>query len=511
MPLDNQSQLAHIRDTRSSPRMAYASTSEAAQGAEAFQELLLRPPSRTDSAGTQTRLRRRLLLAWRASSLLGGALGGAVLAGLVHARALAFLVAVLAYAFGWLALATVGGAHADSDARRWTSALRGVRATIVLGLIASWPTVAVLAALGSRHAALAAIGAAATATVVSVCGAGAAQSVVYRSHRSQRTVIIGSGVVASHVVERLEHSPHLALEPIGLVDDDVHNELSPGLPTLGRLDDLEDVVRRHEVDRVIVAFTRSGHDELLRCIRVCWDNEVAIDIVPRLFEFLDGARAVDRVGGLPMLSITAPQLSPSAKAVKRATDIVVSLAGLVVGAPVLLGIALAIKLDSRGPVLFRQVRVGRDGEPFRIYKFRSMLVDADERKREYARMNDVGDGVMFKIHEDPRITRVGRLLRRLSLDELPQMVNVLSGAMSLVGPRPLIAEEAAAFSQRWHRRRLDLRPGMTGLWQIYGRSTIPFQDMLRFDYQYVANWSLARDIEIMLLTVPAALSTRGAF
>jgi exopolysaccharide biosynthesis polyprenyl glycosylphosphotransferase len=335
---------------------------------------------------------------------------------------------------------------------------------------------------------------------------------VYRSSElAQRTVIVGSGMVARQVYDRLQIAPNLSLDLIGLVDDDVAPETSPALPQLGGLEDLEQIVHTYDIDRVIIAFTRSGHDDLLRCIRVCWDNQVAIDIVPRLFEFLDGARALDQIGGMPMLSITVPRLSRASRGLKRGADILLSGLGLLVLSPLLIAVAIGIKLDSRGPVMFRQRRVGRNGKEFAIFKFRSMFADAEARKAELAKLNEANDGVMFKIRKDPRITRIGGFLRRSSIDELPQLINVLIGQMSLVGPRPLIPEEVAAFDEGWHLRRLDLRPGITGPWQIYGRSDIPFQDMLRFDYQYVAGWSLARDFEIMLSTVPVALSGRGAY
>jgi exopolysaccharide biosynthesis polyprenyl glycosylphosphotransferase len=298
---------------------------------------------------------------------------------------------------------------------------------------------------------------------------------------------------------------------IGMVDDDVHVDSSPELPSLGGLDELERILRDHHVDRAIIAFSRSGHDELLSSIRMCWDNRVAIDIVPRLFDFLDGARSLEQVGGLPMLSITVPQLNRASRAAKRASDIALSAIALTVLSPLLVATALLIKLDSRGPILFRQRRVGRDGEIFHIFKFRSMHVDAEERKREFERLNDSNDGVMFKIKADPRVTRIGHPLRRFSIDELPQLLNVLRGEMSLVGPRPLISKEADAFSETWHERRLDLRPGITGPWQVYGRSDIPYDDMLRLDYQYVAGWSLARDAEILLATIPVVFSGRGAY
>jgi lipopolysaccharide/colanic/teichoic acid biosynthesis glycosyltransferase len=177
----------------------------------------------------------------------------------------------------------------------------------------------------------------------------------------------------------------------------------------------------------------------------------------------------------------------------------------------MIAIAIAIRLESRGPVFFRQPRAGRGNNSFQLIKFRSMYMDAEQRKAEMEELNEADDGVMFKIRKDPRVTRVGRFIRRFSLDELPQLFNVLRGEMSLVGPRPLIFPETAALEKDWHLRRLELRPGLTGPWQVYGRSQSPFQEMVRFDYQYVAGWSLARDIEILLATIPAVLSGRGAY
>jgi exopolysaccharide biosynthesis polyprenyl glycosylphosphotransferase len=262
---------------------------------------------------------------------------------------------------------------------------------------------------------------------------------------------------------------------------------------------------------VIIAFTRASHEQLLESIRACRDAGVAVDVVPRLFEFLDGARALDQVGGLPLLSISAQNLTSASVAAKRALDVFGSLALIALFSPVMVAAAIAIKLESRGPVFFRQPRAGRANSSFALIKFRSMYIDAEERKAEIERLNEAGDGVMFKIRRDPRVTRVGRALRRFSIDELPQLFNVLKGEMSLVGPRPLIFPETAALDENWHLRRLELRPGMTGPWQVYGRSQSPFQEMVRFDYQYVAGWSLARDIEILLATLPAVMSGRGAY
>jgi lipopolysaccharide/colanic/teichoic acid biosynthesis glycosyltransferase len=206
---------------------------------------------------------------------------------------------------------------------------------------------------------------------------------------------------------------------------------------------------------------------------------------------------------MPLLTIEVPSFSKLSHGAKRALDVFGATLALTVLAPLLIGIAIAIKLDSRGPVLFKQRRAGRGGRYFTLLKFRSMVSGSAVEVRD--------DGAIVKLRNDARITRVGRFIRRFSLDEAPQLFNVLVGDMSLVGPRPLVLAEAEALTLDWHGRRADLRPGLTGPWQIAGRSNIPFHEMIRFDYQYVAGWSLARDLEILLATVPAVLSGRGAY
>jgi len=326
----------------------------------------------------------------------------------------------------------------------------------------------------------------------------------------QRTLVVGSGLIAGQLIQKLRQHNELGLVPVGLIDDEIHETPVQDIDHLGSLGDLEDVLDLHAIDRVILAFSRASHQQLLECVRICRDRGVAVDVVPRLFELMDGMRSLAYVGGMPLLSASAPTLSRPAQLAKRALDVIAAGVGLALIAPAVLTIAVAIKLESPGPVLFRQTRAGKGGRRFQLLKFRSMYRDAEQRKSEYANQNDLADGVMFKIRTDPRITRVGHFLRKYSLDELPQLWNVLKGQMSLVGPRPLILVETDAL-ETWALRRLELRPGLTGPWQIYGRSENTFQEMVRFDYQYVAGWSLARDLEILLATVPAVLSGRGAY
>jgi exopolysaccharide biosynthesis polyprenyl glycosylphosphotransferase len=404
------------------------------------------------------------------------------------------------------------GLYRGDQLATWASAVTEIPRAFVAILLITWPLFALALVLGIEQAV--------TLTFLTIGGitavTGVARTVVRAGlHRMpelrQRTLILGSGLVAGQVVEKLDNNVQFGLVPVGIVDDEVHDIGTPDLPWLGRFSDLDAIIEAQAIDRVIIAFSKASHEQLLESIRACRDAGVTVDVVPRLFEFLDGVRALDQVGGLPLLSIGAPMLTSTSIAAKRVLDTVGSLGLIALFAPLMIAIAIAIKLESRGPVFFRQPRAGRGNTSFQLIKFRSMYVDAEQRKAEIAELNEASDGVMFKIREDPRVTRVGRFIRRFSLDELPQLFNVLMGQMSLVGPRPLIFPETAALEEDWHLRRLELRPGLTGPWQVYGRSQSPFQEMVRFDYQYVAGWSLARDIEILLATLPAVMSGRGAY
>ena len=214
---------------------------------------------------------------------------------------------------------------------------------------------------------------------------------------------------------------------------------------------------------------------------------------------------------MPVVSLPSMEFSRTVKALKRSFDIVASGLGLLAISPILIASAIAIKLDSRGPVFFKQARHGRGGREFKIFKFRSMVVDAEARRFEMAELNQMeGGGPLFKIHDDPRITRVGAFLRKWSIDELPQLWNVLRGEMSLVGPRPFVIHESEQITG-WASRRLETTPGITGLWQVLGRNDIPFEEMVKLDYVYVTNWSLWWDIKILVQTLPTVLNRRGAY
>ena len=436
----------------------------------------------------------------------------ALLALALLATAPASLFYILVAGLIWPLVAFSIGLYRSDQLTAWASAISEVPRAFVAVMLITWPLFGIASLLPlDQEVALTFLTVAATAAF-----AGVSRTVVRAGlHRApelrQRTLILGSGIVAGQVVKKLRDNGQFGLVAVGMVDDEVHDVGTPDLPWLGRFGDLETIIEAQQIDRVIIAFSRASHEQLLESIRACRDAGVAIDVVPRLFEFLDGVRALDQVGGLPVLSIGAASLTSVSMAAKRALDLFGSLFAIALLSPLMIAIAIAIKLESRGPVFFRQPRAGRRRSSFRLIKFRSMYTDADQRKAEVESLNEASDGVMFKIRYDPRVTRVGHFIRRFSLDELPQLFNVLKGEMSLVGPRPLIFPETDALDEHWHLRRLELRPGLTGPWQIYGRSQSPFQEMVRFDYQYVAGWSLARDIEILLATLPAVLSGRGAY
>jgi lipopolysaccharide/colanic/teichoic acid biosynthesis glycosyltransferase len=258
----------------------------------------------------------------------------------------------------------------------------------------------------------------------------------------------------------------------------------------------------------VIAFSNDSQEQTLDLIRSLKGSRVQVDIVPRLYELLSPRVGLYAVEGMPLVGLPPAALASSERLLKRAMDVLLSGVGLVLLAPFLAVIALLIKLDSPGPAFFRQGRMGQGDRTFRIVKFRTMCADAEERKAEVAHLNKHacagGDPRMFKIPDDPRVTRVGRVLRRYALDELPQLINVLKGEMSLVGPRPLILAEDQHVAD-WARSRLDLKPGVTGLWQSLGSSAIPFEEMIRLDYLYVTSWSLWNDFRLILQTVPALL------
>jgi exopolysaccharide biosynthesis polyprenyl glycosylphosphotransferase len=298
------------------------------------------------------------------------------------------------------------------------------------------------------------------------------------------------------------------------VDRDSGASLNGGgeVELLGTTSDLPELVRIHSVHRVAIAFSTDSHEQTLEVIRSMQDSEVQIDIVPRMFEVLGTNAQLHTVEGLPLVGLPIPRLSTSERFLKRSLDLLGATAGLILLSPLFALTALAIRLNSRGPVYFRQIRMGSGGRTFSVLKFRTMTEDAEVQKTAlmHLNMHNGDDPRMFKVPNDPRVTRVGGFLRRWRIDELPQLFNVLRGEMSLVGPRPLILDEDQHV-ERWARRRLNLKPGMTGLWQVLGASDIPFDEMTKLDYLYVTNWSLREDLRLIMLTLPALVRVRAAY
>jgi exopolysaccharide biosynthesis polyprenyl glycosylphosphotransferase len=325
--------------------------------------------------------------------------------------------------------------------------------------------------------------------------------------RPRRALIVGAGSAGRLIERKITGYPGYGLECIGFVDD----RASAGgeIKLLGTMSELPLIVREQEIDWVILAFSRTPYEQTIDVIRGLRRLNVRLSILPRYFELFAANATIDDFSGTPIVNLPPIRLSRSGLAVKRCFDLLVSALALVLLAPLMGAIALAIKLDSRGPVLFRQWRLGQGESTFRIVKFRTMVEGAESQRDALLCENDL-NGPLFKLRADPRVTRVGSVLRRTSLDELPQLFNVIRGEMSLVGPRPFVIDEARQITG-WAGRRVDIRPGITGVWQVLGRNDIPFDEMVQLDYVYVTNWSLWWDFKLLCQTIPTVLSRRGAY
>jgi exopolysaccharide biosynthesis polyprenyl glycosylphosphotransferase len=327
-----------------------------------------------------------------------------------------------------------------------------------------------------------------------------ARALARRLAPAERCLLVGEPKAGDRARAKIESSPAVHARVAAQLDFEAASEARDALHALAVLSE------EHRIDRVVIAPPAMDHGEVLNLIRAAKSLGLKVSVLPRMLEVVGSSVEFDDLEGVNVLGVRRFGLTRSSWIVKRTTDLVGSALALVLMAPLFLVVALAIKLTSRGPVLFRQQRVGRDGRLFEMLKFRTMVEDADRRKHELERLNEA-EG-LFKIADDPRVTRVGRLLRKASLDELPQLINVLRGEMSLVGPRPLVLEDDRRV-EGWYRRRLHLTPGMTGRWQVLGSARIPLHEMVKLDYLYVANWSLWGDVKILLRTVVFMLARRG--
>ncbi len=326
-----------------------------------------------------------------------------------------------------------------------------------------------------------------------------------------KVVIVGAGEVGRALMRAIAARPEFGYQVLGFVDDDPAKggQDLGRFKALGPLENLPEILDKYPVSEVMITLPWQYHRRIIRLVAECDRAHVKARMVPDLFQISLNRVDLQQINGIPLIGFREISIRGWNLALKRAIDIVVSTIALVALSPLMAFIALAIKLDSRGPILFRQSRIGKHGEPFVMYKFRSMVEGAEEMLPELMERNEA-TGPLFKIKDDPRRTHVGNILRRTSLDELPQLYNVLRGEMSLVGPRPALPQEAAAY-QEWHKKRLEVVPGITGLWQISGRSDLTFEDMILLDIYYAENWSLWLDLSILLRTIPKVLMGEGAY
>jgi exopolysaccharide biosynthesis polyprenyl glycosylphosphotransferase len=342
------------------------------------------------------------------------------------------------------------------------------------------------------------------------------ERVVRRARRRRglgvtRVLVVGAGEVARSIMRAVVARPELGYRIVGYVDDNPDKAQAEigRFPGLGAIDDLPRVMQEQNVDEVLITLPWVSHRRIMQVLAQCERGNIQARIVPDLFQMTLSKVVVENLDGIPLISVREPALRDWQVLLKRAVDVILASLALVLLAPVWGAIALAIRLDSPGPVIFRQERVGRGSRRFVCLKFRTMCVDAEARVAELQAHNEAS-GPLFKMRDDPRITRVGRWLRRASLDEVPQIINVLRGEMSWVGPRPGLPSEVAQYDP-WHLRRLEVSPGITGLWQVSGRSDVTFDEMVLLDIYYIENWSLALDLRILLKTLPSVLFSAGAY
>jgi exopolysaccharide biosynthesis polyprenyl glycosylphosphotransferase len=326
-----------------------------------------------------------------------------------------------------------------------------------------------------------------------------------------RTVLlVGTGQKAAQIGDFVEAHPYWGFRVIGYLDDDNGGEIRRAgrWPCLGKITDLESVLISEVVDELIFVIEKGRLAEYEEALVVAERHGVRAHVSLDIFPHVLARPVLEEMDGVAMLSFTTTPAKPLELVAKRGIDVAVAAAGLLVTLPIQAIAAVLIKLTSSGPVFFRQVRCGLNGRHFTLLKFRTMSAGAEERLNEVSHLNEMSPPV-FKVSKDPRLTSVGRLLRRLSIDELPQLWNVILGDMSLVGPRPPLPEEVARY-EPWQRRRLSMKPGLTCLWQVSGRNNLDFDRWMALDLKYIDTWSPMLDLKILLKTVPAVLSGRGA-
>jgi exopolysaccharide biosynthesis polyprenyl glycosylphosphotransferase len=371
--------------------------------------------------------------------------------------------------------------------------------TLLLTLNDSW---LIEGDLGPRQA----VGIWVTLFVMAILGRTVVRVFARELTETERVLVLGDAEDTQRLALKLSEHAKVNAQVIGRIPLNDESDDGAG-DVLGTLGGLEQVVRANRIHRVIVAPHGTASGPMLEAVRAAKALGIQVSVLPRLLEVVGSSVEFDQLYGVTVMGVRRFGLSRTSLAVKRALDLVGAVVGIALLAPLMGILVLLIRRSSPGPALFHQERIGKDGMPFNVLKFRTMVDGADDMKADLRERNEAAEG-LFKIADDPRVTPIGKLLRRSSLDELPQLFNVLRGEMSLVGPRPLVPEEDCRIEGR-HRRRLHLKPGMTGQWQIFGSSKIPLREMVTIDYLYVANWTLWGDMKILCRTLPYMLARRG--
>jgi exopolysaccharide biosynthesis polyprenyl glycosylphosphotransferase len=343
-----------------------------------------------------------------------------------------------------------------------------------------------------------------------------------RTARRRNVIVVGAGPVGQSVVSEFQKHAWADIDIIGYVDDDLQkqDQQFEGVPVLGTLGQVPALKNSHHIQDAVVALPLRAHEQLVEICATLQSLSVRVHVIPDLFALSFPSATLDGFGGIPVIDLGRPGIEGRQRFLKRLFDAVATALALLLIAPLLLAVAILIKLDSPGPVFFRQKRIGESGNRFTMLKFRSMRADADpevhkayiqrliEQNISLDQVNKNGQHSL-KMEDDPRITRLGRFIRKTSIDELPQLFNVLRGDMSLVGPRPPLPYEMEMY-QEWHKRRLEVPPGITGWWQVKGRNRVSFDEMVRMDIYYIEHNSLWLDLKILFLTPWAVISGKGA-